>query len=346
MQERQILSGDGHPAADAVRPVLVFDACRVGVVLRAVLYVLGVLGVGLMYVSDHFAGWLARFAFVTGGALPATLLWLVVGCSLKSLMGRLSWSVQVAAGMALGALAGLFACAALMMVMPEATVHWLAGAATGTLLAAGLVAGLIWRVRGRAPATTVARLAELQSRIHPHFLFNTLNTAIALVREEPDRAERVLEDLSDLFRSALTDPREQSTLAQEIALARQYLEIEQLRFGGRLRVRWQLDDRAGDAHVPSLVLQPLVENAIRHGVEPSADGADLAIHTWVRGRMASVEVTNSCPAGPGPAGQGMATANVRDRVRLLHDVEGGFRSGLRGGIYRACIEVPLPDPVK
>lgn len=344
MQEGQILSGKTGAAADTGYPVLVFDACQVGIVLRAVLYVLAVIGIGLMYLSNHFADWLARFAFLTGGVLPATLLWLVVGCSLKRLMARLSWPAQVAAGMVLGALSGLFACAVLMMVLPEAApVHWLAGASTGAFLAAGLVAGLIWRVRGRTPAATMARLAELQSRIHPHFLFNTLNTAIALVREEPDRAERVLEDLSDLFRGALLDPGAQSTLAQEIELARQYLEIEELRFGSRLRVHWQLDDAAGGAQVPSLILQPLVENAIRHGVEPSPDGADLDIRTVLHGRMVSVEVSNTLPAGPGRGGHGMAVANVRDRLRLLHDVEGGFSAGRRGNSYSARIDVPLPE---
>jgi two-component system sensor histidine kinase AlgZ len=106
-----------------------------------------------------------------------------------------------------------------------------------------MLAGLFWRAKARTPAATAARLAELQSRIRPHFLFNTLNSAIALVRAEPAKAEAVLEDLSELFRHALADPAESVTLGQEIALAQRYLAIEQMRFGERLQVQWSLDPK-------------------------------------------------------------------------------------------------------
>ncbi|MCA0324669.1 MAG: histidine kinase [Proteobacteria bacterium] len=323
-------------------PVLVFDACQVGVVLRAVLYVEAVLGVALMYPAADPADWLARFAVATGGALPATLLWLVMGCSLKRPIARLASGGQVAVGIGLGALTGLYACAmlALLQVVPDPP--WLASASTGALLAAGLVAALLWRVRGRTPAATAARLAELQARIRPHFLFNTLNTAIALVRAEPARAETVLEDLADLFRHALSEQAGSSTVGQEIELARRYLAIEQLRFGDRLRLEWALDPRVDGARLPPLILQPLVENAIRHGVEPSPDGAQLRISTQRRGALALIKVTNTVPAGQGDPGHGLALDNVRGRLRLLHDLQGGFRTALRGGMYQARVEVPLP----
>ena len=187
-----------------------------------------------------------------------------------------------------------------------------------------------------------ARLAELQSRIRPHFLFNTLNTAIALVRAEPAKAERVLEDLSDLFRHALAEQGDSATVGQEIELAQRYLEIEQLRFGERLRVEWALDERVHGARLPPLILQPLVENAVKHGVEPSPGGAELRISTQRRGQRALIKVTNTVPAGQGRAGFGIAQANVRDRLRLLHDLEGDFRTALVDGVYQARIEVPLP----
>ncbi|MBP9955323.1 MAG: histidine kinase, partial [Ottowia sp.] len=241
------------------------------------------------------------------------------------------------------ALAGLYACGTLALLgMTGAAPPWLASACTGALLAAGLVAGLAWRVRGRTPAATTARLAELQSRIRPHFLFNTLNTAIALVREEPAKAELVLEDLSDLFRHALAERDDSSTVGQEIELARRYLEIEQVRFGPRLRVEWSLDERVNAARLPPLILQPLVENAVKHGVEPSASGAQVRISTQLRGQVALIKVTNTVPAGQGQAGHGIALANVRDRLRLLHDLQGGFRTALAGNVYQARIEVPMP----
>ncbi len=207
-------------------------------------------------------------------------------------------------------------------------------------MGAALVAALVMRAKGRAPAATTARLSELQSRIRPHFLFNTLNSAIALVRAEPAKAETLLEDLSDLFRHALIDQGESVSLSDEIALAQRYLAIEQVRFGERLQVEWALDPAAGKASVPPLVLQPLVENAVRHGVEPSESGATVRISTQRRGSVVVIKVTNTVPAGSGAPGHGVALDNVRDRLRLLHDVQGQFRSALVDGVYQVRIEVP------
>jgi len=204
------------------------------------------------------------------------------------------------------------------------------------------VAALAWRAQARAPATTTARLTELQSRIRPHFLFNTLNTAIALVRDEPAQAEAVLEDLAELFRHALMEQGESVPLAQEIALAQRYLEIEQARFGERLRVVWALEPVAGVALMPPLLLQPLVENAVQHGVEPSASGADIRISTQCRHGMVLLKVTNTVPAGQGVHGHGVALENVRARLGLLHDVQGSFRAALQDGVYQVRIELPLP----
>ena len=346
MKEPQILStfakGGLPTSAPATFRPLIFDACQVSVVLRAVLYVEAVLAVALMYASVGLSDWLSRVALITGGALPATLLWLVVGCALKRLIARLPLVAQYAAGVALGALAGVYACGMLALLGLFDQPSWLASAATGAMLAAGLVTVLAWRVRGRLPAATAARLAQLQSSIRPHFLFNTLNTAIALVRKEPAKAETVLEDLAELFRHALVDHEGSSTLEQEVTLARRYLDIEQVRFGDRLRVEWVLDERAHVAQLPPLILQPLVENAVKHGVEPSASGASLRVSTQLRGQMAVVEVTNTVPAGQGLPGHGMALANVRDRLKLLHDMEGSFRTALQEQVYTARIEVPMP----
>jgi two-component system sensor histidine kinase AlgZ len=338
MKEQSILSTGQRGGA---RP-LAFDVCQVGAVLRTVLYVEAVVAVGLLYESQSVPDWTTRLALVSAGALPATLLWLVAGCALKRLIARLPWLGQYAAGAALGATAGLFACAA-QAVLEVQPVPWLAGMCTGAVLAASVAASLVWRVRGRTPAGTTARLAELQSRIRPHFLFNTLNSAIALVRQDPAKAETILEDLADLFHHALSDQGEASTVAQEIELARRYLEIEQVRFGERLRVDWSLDQRAGTASLPPLILQPLVENAVKHGVEPSPAGAQLRISTRVRNQMAVITVSNTVPGGQGKGGHGIALRNVRERLRLLHDLHGQFRCTRTDDSFQARIEVPLPD---
>ena len=322
------------------RPILVFDACHVGVILRTVLTVQLLMGVGAMFVTNDLQAWFALMAVITGGALPAALLWLVVACALKRPLQKLTRLGQWLSGMALGAGAGLYGCALLVWVGFVGNAPWVASAISGALIAAGLVAALIWRAQQRTPASAAARLTELQSRIRPHFLFNTLNSAIALVRQEPAKAEMLLEDLSELFRSALVDQGEAVALEQEIELAKRYLAIEEVRFGSRLRVEWVIDPSTLQARLPPLLLQPLVENAVKHGVEPSTNGADIKISTKRRGDLVLIKITNTAPGGQGHAGAGVALQNVRDRLRLLHDVQASFRCTWVDGIYQVRMEIP------
>ena len=343
--ESTLLGHSSSAAEETPSPLAVasmFDACHVGVVLRAVLFVEGVVGIGTMYSALQPSEWLMQFALVNGGALPATMAWLVCACALRSRLCKLRPRWQWAAGIALGTAAGLYGCALLHfvgLIEPQGTSWW-ASVFTGAMLSATLLAGLYWRAKAGAPATSAARLAELQSRIRPHFLFNTLNSAIALVRAEPRKAETMLEDLSELFRHALADPAESVTLEQEIALAKSYLAIEEIRFGERLRVEWSLDSAAGQARLPPLLLQPLVENAIRHGVEPSAAGAQVNISTQRRGGVVIIKVTNTTPSGVGEHGNGLALANVRERLLLLHDVQARFRAVFKDGIFQVRLEIP------
>jgi two-component system, LytTR family, sensor histidine kinase AlgZ len=327
-------------AMPQAEPVLVFDACHVGVILRTVLTVELLMGVGAMFVTHDILGWLSLLAIITGAALPAALLWLVVACACKKPLQKLSRTGQWASGMALGALAGLYGCALLVWVGFINNAPWAASAVSGALIAAGLVAALIWRAQQRAPASAAARLSELQSRIRPHFLFNTLNSAIALVRAEPAKAEMLLEDLSELFRSALVDQGDAVTLSQEIELAKRYLAIEEVRFGNRLRVDWAIDPATLQAKLPPLLLQPLVENAVKHGVEPSASGADVKISAQKRGGVIVIKITNTAPGGQGQAGHGVALQNVQDRLRLLHDVQASFRCTWVDGVYQVRMEIP------
>ena len=332
------------PARPAPRQTLVFDACSVGVVLRAVLFVQVVVATAALYGSDNVLEWISTTALLTSASLPGTLVWLIAACSLKHQLQRMDMRGQYLAGVLLGVLAGLYACAMLYFIGLDKT-PWLASAVTGGLLAALLVTALVLRARGSTPAQTQARLTELQSRIRPHFLFNTLNSAIALVRAEPAKAEALLEDLSDLFRYALAEPHTSTTLAQEIELAQRYLSIEQVRFDERLQIQWQLDESAHDALLPPLLLQPLVENAIRHGIEPNPRGGKLQVRTENRGQQALIYIINTLPdadaAQPSP-GHGMALENVRDRLSLLHDLQGSFSARKRQGFFVVRLSVPLP----
>ncbi len=321
--------------------VLLFDACHVGVVLRSVLFVETVTAVAVMFGAASWMDWMARVSLVTAGVLPGTLLWLLVGCSFKKLLGRLGNMAQQTAGVLLGAVAGLYSCGVLAMAGLLTPAPWLASAFSGALLSSMLVAALVLRARARMPAATTARLSELQARIRPHFLFNTLNSAIALVRADPVQAERVLEDLSDLFRHALIDQGESVTLACEIALAQRYLAIEHVRFGDRIVVHWALDSAAHSARLPPLLLQPLIENAVKHGIEPSAAGGTIRMKTERRGTFAIIKISNTVSGDCGPAGFGLALANVQERLSLLHDVQGKFQYGLKDGLFQVRIEVPL-----
>lgn len=328
-----------RPASPAI------ETCQIGVVLRAVLFVHGVLAIGLSWVALDMQDWLLRFASATAVALPATLAWLVVLCALRRPLGRLSDTGQWVVVVGLGALAALYGVWQVGLTGLGLAPQGLGPAPmlAGGALAAALFYALRLRARSQLPAVTAARLAELQSRIRPHFLFNTLNTAIALVRIDPGRAEAVLEDLSELFRVALIESGSSVTLAEEIELAQRYLAIEQIRFGERLRVSWEVDAQAGEARVPPLLLQPLVENAVRHGVEPAPEGGWIRVRTGVRRGQALISVSNSLPpAGhPSTGGHGMALRNVKERLRLMHDVAAQFSAGPERDTWRVHVVVPL-----
>jgi two-component system sensor histidine kinase AlgZ len=300
----------------------------------------------VLFEAKGFAAWLAAMANGSAIALPGVLLWLLGACMLKQVLARLPAAGQWLAATALGAASGGFGWALMGLGsftdfgLPDSR-GWLAPALAGAGMAAAVLQWLRLRAQARLPAETTAKLAELQSRIRPHFLFNTLNTALSLVRLDPARAEGVLEDLAELFRTALQDNGEAVTLAQEVELAQRYLAIEQIRFGSRLKVSWELDPAAGLARVPPLLLQPLVENAVRHGVEPADAGGMIRVRTRVRLGRAVVSIANTVPRSPSRPGTGMALRNVRERLRLMHDVAAQFDTRLDRGVFRVQIVVPL-----
>ncbi|KQU71517.1 histidine kinase [Rhizobacter sp. Root16D2] len=330
-------------ARQPLGPVSAFDVCHVGVVLRALFFVHAVVAIGVSFAAPTLAAWVNLLAQGAGIALPAVLLWLVSACLLKRWLARLPAAGQWAAAAALGGLSGGFGWGLLVAVdiRLQETMHPVAPVLAGAALAAALFYWLTLRARARLPADTAARLAELQSRIRPHFLFNTLNTAIALARLDPARTEHLLEDLAELFRVALSASDESVSLAEEVALAQRYLAIEQIRFGDRLQLSWDLDEDAGAARVPPLLLQPLVENAVRHGVEPSPDGGVIRIRTRVKRAHAVVSIANTVPRSGSRPGNGMALRNVRERLKLMHDVAAQFETQLERDVFRVQIVVPL-----
>jgi two-component system sensor histidine kinase AlgZ len=327
------------------------ELCQGGVVLRTVLFVHGVAALGLCFRAGSLRQWLVDVSVVVAAVLPATLVWLLLACALgrAGLRSRASLGVQGGVMGGLGAGCGALAWGLLVLLgqLDEGMPGAFATVTSGTALAAAVFHWQHQRTRLRLPMGTQARLAELQSRIRPHFLFNALNSAIALVRVDPAQAEAVLEDLSELFRAALVGSGEQVTLGEEVELAQRYLAIEQVRFGERLTVRWKIDAQAAGARVPSLLLQPLVENAVKHGVEPSAHGGDIRIRAQARRGHALITITNTVPPDARPRkGHGMALHNVRERLQLLHDLDMRFEAGLiEGGRFRVRLLVPLSLPL-
>ena len=213
----------------------------------------------------------------------------------------------------------------------------LALAAVGTLLA-------YFRLRARAlsPAITEARLQALQARIRPHFLFNSINAVLSLVRSEPRRAEAALEDLAELFRVLMRDNRDLAPLADEVQLCRQYLELEKLRLGERLAVDWNVKSMPGDALVPPLMLQPLLENAVYHGVEPSSEQGTVSINIFLSREEVHVILKNPYRIERGSHRQGnrMALANVRERLALHFEAEASLESRANRDTYEVHIRVP------
>jgi two-component system sensor histidine kinase AlgZ len=168
-------------------------------------------------------------------------------------------------------------------------------------------------------AEAQSRVRALQARIRPHFLFNSMNTIASLTRSDPRAAEQAIADLSDLFRASLREHRERIPLASEIEIARAYERVEKMRLGERLRVDWQLDELPMDAPVPALVLQPLLENAVYHGIEPLERGGVIRVSGKRSGSKAVLTIDN--PVAPRVVarrtGHRIGLDNVRQRLELM-----------------------------
>jgi two-component system sensor histidine kinase AlgZ len=187
------------------------------------------------------------------------------------------------------------------------------------------------------------RIDALQARIRPHFLFNSMNTIAALTRSDPVLAEEAVEDLADLFRANLRETRSQIPLKEELEVARLYQRIEQLRLGSRLEVRWDIQELPLDMLVPSLVVQPLLENAIYHGIEPLPEGGTVTI-SGVRTEKA-IELRVSNPVARAPAsshsGNRIALANIRERMELAYPGHARVDVAQSDGQYSVTLAFPL-----
>lgn len=209
-----------------------------------------------------------------------------------------------------------------------------------------LLAWLDLAGRTRSPALAEARLLALTARIRPHFLFNALNAVLGVMRSDPRRAETALEELADLFRVLMRENADLVPLSEEIQVARQYINLERLRLGERVQVIWDMADCPPDPLVPPLMLQPLLENAVYHGVEPATTPGEIVIRFERRASRVRVELSNPMVAADKHAhGNQMALTNIRERLMLYFDLEATMVTQIHDGRFCVAIEFPyFPVP--
>jgi len=312
-----------------------------GVMLRVLLGINGLALLAALNLTPDLAGWPGRYVELAAVVEPWLLLCLGLLAILRDALWRLPLRLGQGAVLLLaGGLAfGLYAY--WQSLLPgDAGSAW--RSALLAMAAAAIMLGY-FELRNAAfsPAQSEARLAALNARIRPHFLFNSLNAVLSLIRARPQQAEAALESLSDLFRAAMRDPGELVSLADEIDLGRQYLELEALRLGERLTADWQIGAVAMDIPIPPLMLQPLLENAVYHGIEPAAEGGTVRISIAQNGDELSIAIANpTCGGVQHAPGNQIALANIRERLALYYDLEARLDIEATDNRYEVRIVLP------
>jgi len=322
----------------------------------------------------------ALFALLVVGALTVTVMWLagddprdwsaysvsmlfvtllgmviaVTLCALRPWLQRLPKHLPYV---------GVWLLILLLVLVASIVAHWFDGALQmhlvrssllvfvrdnvliATLLGAALLRYfyVLAQWQARLAAVTRAQVEALQARIRPHFLFNSMNTVAALIRVDPAAAERTVEDLSELFRAALGQhDTDDGTLGEELALIDRYLAIEQLRLGARLRVQRELDDLPADFPLPRLLLQPLVENAVRHGIQPLREGGEVVLRGHRGGGGIRIEISNPLPDTPAEPGNGHGLDSVRQRIVYRYGPLAKAQAGPQGNRFVVLLYLPRP----
>ncbi len=327
----------------AAAPVLP-DSFNLGIALRIIL-LLGLATLLYALVAAPPTKFLAVAADIAIFLVPVLFGSMLILGLLRPKLNGWPRARQWLIGLAVPALLALLVAAAYHLVLREDMRDgplWILTRVIATIsVAAALIEYLSLRARAFSPSLSEARLQALQARIRPHFLFNSLNTVLGLMRTEPRVAETTLENLSELFRVFMKDTRELIPLQDEIETCRQYLEIEKIRLGGRLEVDWQIEGGPADALVPSLLLQPLVENAVHHGIEPSINRGTVTVKVARVGEKVEIQVINPLlQESPTRPGNQMALGNVKERLMLLYDMEAELRTEAVANQFRLTLVFP------
>ncbi len=318
------------------------DFRNVGTILRALIAVNVLVALAALLKESTWDGWVNELMDMVATVEPQLLLELLCLYIAGPWLKRLSYRGGILA-VAVLTIVVCFVTDALFERLDLFTPGLLVRRQLfGLLLVFALLFYFNLRAKALSPAFTEARLQALQARIRPHFLFNSLNAVLSLIRAEPKRAETALEDMAELFRVLMRDNRGLAPLEDEINLCRQYLDLETLRLGERLRIRWDLKGMPADALVPPLMLQPLLENAIYHGIEPSSAPGTVEIRVFQKDNEVHAILRNPFRPDGGlhRAGNKMALANLRERLALHFDAEASLLARAIDSTYEAHIVIP------
>lgn len=311
----------------------------------------------LLVVALLFAG--GQVTWLQFGLLSLFVQWVVV-VSAGALCLLRGWIVKL--NLRLGATIA-FVIVLLITAGVGLTAEWILDRGTGMaerlfaqLAIAAIITGLTLRyfyvqhrLRLQEQAELQSRIQALQSRIRPHFLFNSMNIIASLIAVDPDTAETVVEDLSELFRASLNDAGGQVSIDDELDLCERYLRIEGLRLGERLKIDWRIDENSEKALIPLLTLQPLLENAIYHGIQPLPEGGTILVELKYVDDMVHIRIENPLPASGAPReseGNQMALQNIRSRLAVLYGNKASLNTEGDEARFVTSLQFPkMPLPV-
>lgn len=310
--------------------------------LRILVIINTLLILAAMVLSNNLREFLATITAISAVAQPMLLVSLLLLYLSYPLLKKLPYWYGIAAIVSIV----LFACGSVHGLISQLLIfNDLPGLIRTIFFVLILTAFTLYyfnlHLRAYSPAVAEARLQALQARIRPHFLFNSINAVLSLIRSQPKQAETALEDMADLFRVLMADNRDLVPLAQEIALCRQYLALEKLRLEDRLIIQWQIDDMPPDALIPPLLLQPLIENAVYHGIEPLAAGGVITMQIYTKRNEVHIILSNPYNAKSNHnGGNKMALNNIKERLTLHFDLEASLRITRSNCRYQVHIKLP------
>jgi len=316
---------------------------NLGILLRILLIVNLLAVMAAILLSKQLRDFFPLLAQLSALVQPIILLSMLVLYGLYPILKKLNYwqGVMVVSGLQIGITYLVFTLINYYFVVDSNTE--LLRACLLSEIVTGIVLYYFYlQERAYSPAIAEARLQALQARIRPHFLFNSINAVLSLIRSQPKRAETALEDMADLFRVLMSENRDLVPLAQEIALCHQYLDLEKLRLEDRLKITWQINDMPSDAMIPPLILQPLLENAVYHGIEPMPEGGEIIVKIYTKVKELHISISNPySPQNDHHSGNKMALKNIKERLKLHFDLESSLITEAKNSRYEVHIRIPF-----